>query len=111
RRCARRSRRDRRSRRPPRANGVTLDRRAALLTSIAPAVVVFLASAAIATLSHRSPTRLTLDLAWAPPSAARPFGSGEAGVDVLAVVSHGTFRALCLAVGVTAFGFAVGVPF
>jgi peptide/nickel transport system permease protein len=32
-------------------------------------------------------------------------------VDVLAVVSHGTFRALCLAASVTAFGFMVGVPF
>jgi len=90
---------------------MTPARRRAFVVSIAPAVVVFVASAAVAALSHRSPTRLTLELAWAPPSASRPLGSGEAGVDVLALASHGTFRALCLAIGVTAFGFAVGVPF
>jgi ABC-type dipeptide/oligopeptide/nickel transport system permease subunit len=86
-------------------------RRTALLVSIGPALAIFAASAAFAVFAARSPTRLTLDLAWAPPSAARPFGSGEAGVDVLALVSHGTLRALGLAAGVTAFGFLIGVPF
>ena len=90
---------------------MTTRRRAALFVSVGPAVAVFLLSAAFAAFAARSPTRLTLDMAWAPPSASRPFGSGEAGVDVLALVSHGTLRALCLAAGVTAFGFLVGVPF
>lgn len=90
---------------------MTPTRRTALLVSVGPAVAVLMVSAALATFSGRSPTRLALDLAWAPPSPSRPFGSGEAGVDVFALVSHGTFRALCLAAGVTAFGFVVGVPF
>lgn len=90
---------------------MTRDRRTALVVSLGPATLVFLASACVALFSHRSPTRLALELSWAPPSPLRPFGSGEAGVDVLALVGHGTFRALCLAAGVTSFGFVVGVPF
>jgi len=86
------------------------ERRTALVMSIGPAALVFVASAIVALFSHRSPTRLALELSWAPPSAARPLGSGEAGVDVMALVGHGTFRALVLALGVTAFGFVVGVP-
>jgi ABC-type dipeptide/oligopeptide/nickel transport system permease subunit len=90
---------------------MTIPRRTGLLISVGPVVGVFLLSAAFAAFAAHSPTRLTLELAWAPPTASRPFGSGEAGVDVLALVSHGTLRALCLAAGVTAFGFVVGVPF
>lgn len=84
---------------------------AALFASIGPALAVLVLSGAFAAFAARSPTRLSLEMAWAPPSASRPFGSGEAGVDVLALVSHGTLRALCLAGAVTAFGFVVGVPF
>jgi peptide/nickel transport system permease protein len=70
---------------------------------------VLLASAAVVFGNH-SPTRLSLDLSWASPSGARPFGSGDAGVDVLGVVSHATLRALGLAVSVAAGGFALGTP-
>lgn len=86
------------------------DRSVRLLVALAPAVAVVAATGAVVLLGHHSPTRLTLDLAWAPPSAARPLGSGDAGIDVLGVVSHATLRALALAVAVAAFGFAVGTP-
>jgi peptide/nickel transport system permease protein len=71
-------------------------------------VVVVTAMATI--VRTASPTRLTLELSWAAPSAARPFGSGDAGVDVLAVVSHATLRALLLATVVSLAGFSIGAP-
>jgi peptide/nickel transport system permease protein len=37
-------------------------------------------------------------------------GSGDAGVDLLALVSHATLRALVLAALVSLFGFVVGTP-
>jgi peptide/nickel transport system permease protein len=53
---------------------------------------------------------LTLELAWSPPDALRPLGSGDAGVDLLALVSHATLRALLLAGAVSLCGFALGTP-
>jgi peptide/nickel transport system permease protein len=41
---------------------------------------------------------------------SRPFGSGDAGVDLLPLVSHATLRATALALAVAAFGFATGTP-
>jgi peptide/nickel transport system permease protein len=73
--------------------------------------VVLSAAGAAVLLGDRSPTRLSLDLAWAPPTLSRPFGSGDAGVDVLALVSHATLRATALALGVASFGFVTGTPF
>ena len=81
-----------------------------VFVALVPSLAVVLVSGGVALFGHRSPTRLTLDLAWAPPSFARPFGSGDAGVDVLGLVSHATLRATGLAVAVSAFGFAVGTP-
>lgn len=75
-----------------------------------PAAALALVTTLIAALSERSPSRLTLDLAWAPPSASRPFGSGDAGVDLFALVSHATVRALALAAVVSLVGFLVGTP-
>jgi ABC-type dipeptide/oligopeptide/nickel transport system permease subunit len=80
------------------------------LGSLVPAIVVVGAAAAVVVFGHHSPTRLSLDLAWAAPSAARPFGSGDAGVDVLGLVSHATLRALGLALAVSLAGFALGTP-
>lgn len=85
-------------------------RRRAVALAIAPALVLTLAVALFALVSHRSPTRLTLELAWAGPSRARPFGSGAAGVDLLPLACHATLRVLALAGAVSLFGFAVGAP-
>jgi peptide/nickel transport system permease protein len=75
-----------------------------------PAFGVAAASALFVALSARSPTRMLLELAWSAPAGARPLGSGEAGVDLLALVGHATFRALLLAAVVSLFGFVVGTP-
>jgi peptide/nickel transport system permease protein len=56
------------------------------------------------------PVRLEPALAWATPSEAHLFGCGEAGVDLLALVSHGVFRGILLAATVAALGFALGTP-
>ncbi|HVW26122.1 MAG TPA: ABC transporter permease [Polyangiaceae bacterium] len=86
------------------------DRRASVVAPFVPACLVVVAAAAVVTLGHRSPTRLLLSDSWAPPSSSRPFGSGDAGVDVLAVVGYGTLRAIGLALSVAATGFVVGAP-
>jgi peptide/nickel transport system permease protein len=58
----------------------------------------------------RSPTLLAPELSWAVPSAERPLGSGEAGVDLLALVAHATQRAVLLAAAVALVGFLAGCP-
>lgn len=79
------------------------------VAGLIPAIALFLASAAIA-LSDRSPTRMVLDRAFAPPSFALPFGATEGGVDLFAALGSASLRALILAAVVTAFGFAIGTP-
>jgi ABC-type dipeptide/oligopeptide/nickel transport system permease subunit len=97
-----------------RANVAVTGRRrraaSAALLPFLPACAVVLFSSAVVLFGHRSPTRLTLDLSWAAPSVARPFGSGDAGVDVLAVASYGTLRAIALALLVALSGFVIGTP-
>lgn len=90
-------------------NRETRRRRAALL-ALLPAVLLALGTGLYALFSHSSPSRLTLGLAWAGPSAGRPLGSGDAGVDLLPLACHATLRALGLAAWVSLFGFAVGTP-
>lgn len=85
-------------------------RRKRALSAIAPAVVLVAVTALFTLVSERSPSRLALELAWAAPGPARPLGSGDAGVDLLALVSHATVRALILAALVALFGFVVGTP-
>jgi ABC-type dipeptide/oligopeptide/nickel transport system permease subunit len=80
------------------------------LGAVAPVALLFASSAAFALLSQRSPSRLSLELSWLSPSAGYPFGNGDAGVDLLALVCHATFRVLVLATGVAGFGFVVGAP-
>lgn len=75
-----------------------------------PALVVVLGSLLFVLVSERSPTRLALELAWSAPGGPRPLGSGDAGVDLLAVVGHASFRALVLALLVASFGFVLGTP-
>lgn len=83
-----------------------LDRRIATLVPLG----VVLAIAGSVSLSSRSPIFLTPELSWASPTWDRPFGSGEGGVDLLAVVGHASFRAVVLAAVVSMIGFAIGCP-
>lgn len=75
-----------------------------------PALAVAAVSAGYAWISERSPSWLTLELAWAAPSWERPLGSGEAGLDLLPAVLHATARVLLLGAVVALVGFAVGTP-
>ncbi len=84
--------------------------KARALPALLPAAILCAGTLAFTLVSSRSPSRLTLDLAWAAPSALRPLGSGDGGVDLLALVGHATFRALILASLVSLFGFVVGTP-
>jgi ABC-type dipeptide/oligopeptide/nickel transport system permease subunit len=54
--------------------------------------------------------RLTPPLAWCAPSLARPLGCGEAGVDLLAVISHAELSGIALALLVALSGFVLGTP-
>lgn len=79
------------------------------MKKLAPLGLVLLAALAVA-LGGRSPSRLVPELAWAAPSGARPLGSGEGGVDLLALVAHASLRAIVLAVVVALVGFLIGCP-
>jgi peptide/nickel transport system permease protein len=68
------------------------------------------ACAAIVASGARSPDRLEPVRSWCGPSGARPFGCGEGGVDLLAVVAHAEVRGILLALAVALVGFAVGTP-
>jgi peptide/nickel transport system permease protein len=78
--------------------------------ALVPALVLVLFSAGVALGWPERPDRFVLELGWAAPSAARPLGSGEGGVDLLALTAHATLRALALALAVSLFGFVVGTP-
>jgi peptide/nickel transport system permease protein len=67
-------------------------------------------SIAGARFSPAAPDRIEPALAWGSPSAARPFGNGEGGVDLLAVVSHAELRGIVLAVAVALVGLLIGTP-
>src|SRR5690606_21962891 len=87
-----------------------MSRRMKSLLAVAPLGAVAVASTAFVLASDRSPSRLHLDRAWAAPSTGFPFGFGEAGVDLLALVAHATARALLLASVVALIGLVVGAP-
>lgn len=74
-----------------------------------PLAAVLFASSLVA-LGTRSPSRLVPARSWESPSTAFPFGCGEAGVDLLALVAHATSRAIVLAAVVALVGFVVGCP-
>jgi peptide/nickel transport system permease protein len=88
---------------------VTVSRRFEIALRVVPLALVFAVCSVVAA-SGRSPVKLAPELSWAAPSWARPFGSGEGGVDLLALVGHAGFRAVVLAVCVALFGFVVGCP-
>lgn len=73
-------------------------------------LAVVVATAVIVAMGERSPTRLDPTMSWSGPTGARPLGSGEAGVDLLALVGHATARAVVLAICVAAIGFVIGSP-
>jgi ABC-type dipeptide/oligopeptide/nickel transport system permease subunit len=83
---------------------------ASALVAALPALAVVATALAVVIFDSASPTRFDLALSWAKPSVSHPFGSGEGGVDVLAVAGHATLRALVLAAFVAGFGFASGTP-
>jgi peptide/nickel transport system permease protein len=73
-------------------------------------IAIIAAGALVVTLGSRSPTRLVPELAWASPDGAHPLGCGEAGVDLLALAAHATWRGVLLAAAVALVGFLVGSP-
>ena len=74
-----------------------------------PLGTVLLATTAVV-LGRPGPQRLEPELSWAAPTWARPLGSGEGGVDLLALVAHASQRAVLLAACVSLIGFVVGCP-
>jgi peptide/nickel transport system permease protein len=84
-------------------------RRAAWL-DLAPLGALVAMSAAGAALAREPAGRLDPVRAWCSPSPQRLLGCGEAGVDLLAVVSWGGLRAIALAAGVSLVAFLVGTP-
>lgn len=84
-------------------------RKKTLVLRLAPVLLV-VGTAVLVAAGARSPTRLEPGRSWAAPSWDLPFGCGEAGVDLLALVGHATARAVVLAVLVALAGFAVGCP-
>ena len=75
-----------------------------------PLLIVVAASALGAALASGPAGRLDPARAWCEPSAARPLGCGEAGVDLLPLVASAELGAIALAVLVALVGFAVGTP-
>ena len=78
------------------------------LCALAPLLVIVVASALGAAAANEPAGRLDPARAWCGPSRARPLGCGEAGVDLLALVSAAELRAVALAVAVALVGFVVG---
>ena len=74
----------------------------------APLAVLAVACALVAPL--RNPTWLDPALSFIGPTIAHPFGCGEAGVDLLAIVSSAVPRAIGLAAAVALVGLLIGAP-
>jgi peptide/nickel transport system permease protein len=80
------------------------------VSCLLPLVGMLAASTLGAALTPEPAGRLDPVRAWSAPSAARPFGSGEAGVDLMPLVASAELRAIALAVAVALVGFLVGTP-
>jgi peptide/nickel transport system permease protein len=78
--------------------------------ALAPLAVVITASAVGVSFAREPTGHLDPARAWCAPSTARPFGCGEAGVDLLGLVCSAELLAIALAVVVALFGFAIGTP-
>ncbi|MGD0529681.1 MAG: ABC transporter permease subunit [Polyangiaceae bacterium] len=81
-----------------------------LLLPLLPLAVVVAVSALGAAFAAGPAGRLDPARAWCEPSAARPLGCGEAGVDLVPLVASAELGAIALAVLVALVGFAVGTP-
>jgi peptide/nickel transport system permease protein len=75
---------------------------------LVPLALLVSAGAAGMIIAREPAGRLDPTRAWCAPSAARPFGCGEAGVDLLALVCSAQLRAITLAAVVALSGFALG---
>jgi ABC-type dipeptide/oligopeptide/nickel transport system permease subunit len=78
---------------------------------VLPLALVVALGAAGSALSGEPAGRLAPARAWCEPSVARPLGCGEAGVDLMGLVSAAGLRAIALAAVVSCIGFAIGTPF
>jgi ABC-type dipeptide/oligopeptide/nickel transport system permease subunit len=77
---------------------------------LVPLALVVAASSLGAAFAPDTPGRLHPAQAWCSPSPARPLGCGEAGVDLLSLVSSAELRAVALAGVVSVAGLVVGAP-
>ncbi len=77
---------------------------------LAPLAAILIVSAVGVVLTPEPAGRLEPVRAWCVPSRERPLGCGEAGVDLLALVSVAELRAIALAATVALLGFVVGTP-
>jgi peptide/nickel transport system permease protein len=75
---------------------------------LVPLALVVAVSAIGAGVAQAPPGRLDPVRGYCAPSFARPLGCGEAGVDLLALVSSAELRAIALATTVALLGFAAG---
>ncbi len=80
------------------------------LTALVPLGLVVAASGLGVALADEPAGRLDPERAWCATSLARPLGCGEAGVDLMALVSTAELRAVALAASVALIGFAIGTP-
>jgi len=81
------------------------------LLALLPLALVVALGATGSILAGEPAGRLVPERAWCPLSIARPLGCGEAGVDLLGLVSAAELRAVALALIVSCVGFAMGTPF
>lgn len=72
-------------------------------------LLVLVAAAAPGLLTSRTPTEIDLPNALATPSLAHPFGTDEAGRDVLTRVIYGTRLSLGIGLGATGIAMALAV--
>lgn len=78
------------------------------LRRLLPLGMVVVLSALGSTLASRPPDHLMPSLAWRTPSAVCPLGCGDAGVDLLSLLSTACLRAIALAVLVAFVAGLVG---
>lgn len=91
---------------PPRS--MPLPRLGTVLASV---VVILVAAAALAPglLTDRSPTAIDLGATLQGPSWAHPFGTDDAGRDLLTRVIHGSRQSLGIGLGATGLAFLIAV--
>ncbi|MET0417673.1 MAG: ABC transporter permease [Actinoplanes sp.] len=89
----------------------TLRRLPSVETTLALLVVVLVLTAAVAPalLISRSPTAIDLSSTLQPPSWQHPFGTDDAGRDLLTRVIHGARQSLGIGLGATALAFGIAV--